>query len=236
VAGGVHGSDHPISCSVDASLTDDGGSSISAMAGRGAVAVDGLRRLPMMHAYLITLALLMGAATLLPAAEDRAAHEDETANASAPVATLLGGMKDFELGAQGEYYLCRGRFSVFAGVGYVVPDPDMDGLPTGAVLTGGGRIFTSGSRHRGFVELSYGPLVRGFAMQDDRTLDPVMVYGPSLLTGYQHLAKRGLTFLAAGGVGYARRADVERSSWSFELRLGVGYTWRSRERGGPAGR
>jgi hypothetical protein len=84
------------------------------------------RPLPMVHAHLITLALLMGAATLLSAAEKRAAHEEEAANASTPVVTLLGGMKDFEVGAQGEYSLSRGRFSVFAGVGYVVPDPDVE--------------------------------------------------------------------------------------------------------------
>jgi hypothetical protein len=119
-------------------------------------------------AHLISLALLMSAATLLPAAEDRAVHDEEAANASAPVATLLGGMKDFEFGVQGEYYLSRGRFSVFAGVGYVVPDPDVEGLPTGAVLSGGGRVFTSRSRHRGFVELSYGARPR-LQMQDDET-------------------------------------------------------------------
>lgn len=192
------------------------------------------RTLPMVHAHLMTLALLMGAATLLSAAEDRAVHEEEAANASAPVATLLGGMKDFELGVQGEYYLRRGRFSVFAGVGYVVPDPDVAGQPTGAVLAGGGRVFTAGFRHRGFAELSYGALLRGFEMQDDKTIDPVMIYGPSLLTGYQYLAKSGPTFLAAGGVGYARWAKVDRSFWSFELRLGVGYTWRSRKEGPQA--
>jgi hypothetical protein len=115
---------------------------------------------------------------------------------------------------------------ILAGVGYVLPDPDKEELPKGAVLTGGGRVFTRGFRHRGFVELSCGPLARGLEMQDDETVEPVMIYGPSLLLGYQHVAKSGLTLLAAGGVGYARWAEFDRSFWSFELRLGVGHTWR----------
>jgi len=178
---------------------------------------DQLRARLMAHALLVTLATLLGAG---------AGGCDDTASASAPVATVLGGMKDLEVGVQGEYYLGRGRFSVFVGAGYVLPDPDEEELPKGAVLSAGGRAFTSGFRHRGLVEISYGALARGLEAQDDETVDPVMIYGPSLLLGYQHVAKSGLTLLAAGGVGYARWAAVDRSFWSFELRLGAGYTWR----------
>ena len=54
-----------------------------------------------------------------------------------------------------------------------------------------------------------------------------MIYGPNLLLGYQHVAKSGLTFLAAAGAGYARSAKLDRDLRSVELRIGVGYTWRS---------
>ena len=160
-------------------------------------------------------------------AQDRAGEAGDPAAATttppAPVATLLGGMKDLQTGMQGGYYLTQGRFSVFAGVGYVLPDPDDESLPKGTVLTGGGRAFTSGLRHRGFVELSCGPLARVLDSVDG---DGRLLHGPSLMLGYQHVANSGLTLLAAGGVGHARCAEQDDSLWSFELRLGVGYTWR----------
>ena len=184
--------------------------------------------LPIADAFLVTLALLAGSPSGLSAADERATHGE---GSPVPVATVLGGMKDFDVGVQGEYYLGRGRFSLLAGVGYVLPDPDEDRLPEGASLSAGGRIFTSGLRNRGFLELSYGPLVRGFTLRQDQSVDPAMIYGPSLLLGYQRVAKSRLTLLAAGGVGYARWAEADETYVSFELRLGVGYTWPARGAG-----
>jgi hypothetical protein len=163
----------------------------------------------------------MGSSLAVRAADDRMAEHE----GAAPVATLLGSISDFDqFGIQGEYYLHRGRFSLFGGAAYLVPDSQEPDVPNETVFTGGGRVFTGGFRHRGFAELSYGPQLLILEVTGDGGRHWSMDYGPNLILGYQHVANRGLTFMAAGGVGTHRWMGDR--SWSFELRLGAGYTWR----------
>jgi hypothetical protein len=62
----------------------------------------------------------------------------------------------------------------------------------------GMRAFTSGARHRGFVEVSVSHLAHDLACFDDCH----HYYGPGVQGGYQFVARRGLTVMASLGVGY----------------------------------
>ncbi len=172
-------------------------------------------------ALLATLTLLLAEALSAFAADDRTPHRETTQ--AAPIATVLGAMNDFDqFGVQVQYYLGRGRVSMLASVAYLTADPDLAELPKGAVFTGGARVFTRGLVNRGYLELSWGPIARGFEARPGMTRKGIMIYGPNLLLGYERVATSGLTVLAGGGLGYGRGVNADH--WSLELRFGVGYT------------
>ena len=141
------------------------------------------------------------------------------------------------LGIQGEFHLSQERLSAFGGVGYL---PEFDpGDASGLTLAAGVRGFTPGTKHRGFIELSFSVVAIQqpvFALVLDATgtvgflvlvEDGKKRYGPGIQAGYQYVAAGGFTFLASVGVGYAILDDPFVSDRVFGLMaLGLGYTWR----------
>ena len=124
------------------------------------------------------------------------------------------------LGVQGERYLPGDRLSVFGGVGYL-PKGD-PGDASGVALAGGMRAFTSGARHRGFVEVSVSHLAHDLACFDDCH----HYYGPGVQGGYQFVARRGLTVMASLGVGYGPSIPDGEDNVGALIGVGFGYTWR----------
>lgn len=122
-------------------------------------------------------------------------------------------------GGQVERYLAAERVSVFAGLGYT---PSIDqGDPSGLTFAAGGRGFTSGRKHRGFLELSVSQIFieQTFDGTGDR------LYGPALQAGYQFVTGGGFTLMTSVGVGYAPGVPTGESKWGGVIGLGVGYTW-----------
>ena len=123
-------------------------------------------------------------------------------------------------GAQGERYLLDERISVFVGLGYT---PQLDpGDPTGPTFAVGLRSFTSGLRHRLFVETSASQVVVVTGGGQDGSRH----YGPGLQTGYQFVSRGGFTFMASVGAGYALGVPRGLDPWATQVGLGLGYTWR----------
>ncbi|MCI0372270.1 MAG: hypothetical protein L0214_13085 [candidate division NC10 bacterium] len=123
-------------------------------------------------------------------------------------------------GAQGERYLLDERLSIFVGLGYT---PQIDpGDPTGPTFAAGLRSFTSGLRHRFFMEASASQLI----------VEPVgadggrRLYGPGLQGGYQFVPAGGFTLMASVGAGYALGVPRGGDPWATQVGLGLGYTWR----------
>lgn len=181
-------------------------------------------------AFLLFGVVVFGAGSAPVGAED-----DEPATrapppaAGPPLFTLLGGIGNSTggLGFEGQYYLGGGRFSLFAGVGYWPGDPDSDRYPSGVAGAGGARVFTSGRKHRGFLEVGLGPIAGTFvAVDDDEVLDRTIVYGPSAQLGYQLVKDSGFTFKASVGIGYGRWGEYDISVTSLQIGLGIGQTWR----------
>ncbi len=129
-------------------------------------------------------------------------------------------------GVQGEKYFRRDRISFFAGLGYTTKGDDAPGGPTAVV---GVRGFTAGAKHRAFLELSVSQVFIGkYAAYPP---DGKRLWGPGLQAGYQYTARRGFTFMASAGVGYARGKEPvagwkEPDALDGLAGLGVGYTWR----------
>lgn len=134
-----------------------------------------------------------------------------------PVVALTGGLGNTVggLGAGVDYYLAGSRVSVSAGVGYWPSESLCDrGTLSGAAAVRG----FIGSRHRGFLELSYSLLQISCTLAGD---DIDRHYGPGLSLGYRYTGSDGFTFTAAGGVG-----DVP-GDFGTEpiILLSLGYTW-----------
>jgi hypothetical protein len=120
-------------------------------------------------------------------------------------------------GVQGERYWLDERISIFAGVGYT---PSLDpGDPAGPAFAAGLRSFTSGLKHRLFLEASASQLVVE-AGGDGR------YYGPGLQGGYQFVSAGGFTLMASVGAGYALGVPRGAHAWASQVGLGLGYTWR----------
>lgn len=145
-------------------------------------------------------------------------------NPSAPPSvTLTGGLGNSMgwLGVQAERYLRNARFSVFGGVGYL-PASDA-GDTSGPGFAVGLRAFTSGARHRGFLEISLLPIAYDLACFDDCQSH----YGPAVQGGYEFIRRDGLTFLASYGIGYALGVPSGTDAVNrVILAVGLGYTWR----------
>ena len=123
-------------------------------------------------------------------------------------------------GFQGERYLLDERISVFAGLGYT---PQLDpGDPTGPTFAAGLRGFTSGLKHRLFVETSASQVVTVTGGGQDGGRH----YGPGLQTGYQFVSAGGFTAMVSVGAGYALGVPRGLDPWAAQVGLGLGYTWR----------
>jgi hypothetical protein len=87
------------------------------------------------------------------------AQDDETTKQSDPRKfSITGGIGNATgwFGLQAEYYFHGDRFSVFGGAGYT---PSFDaGDPSGFTVAAGGRVFTSGVKHRAYLEGSVSPI------------------------------------------------------------------------------
>lgn len=165
---------------------------------------------------------------LVPAVE---AQEARSAPARHVTVTVGVGNAMGWLGGQGEIYVDRRRLSAFGGVG-VTPEFD-DGDPTGATFAAGIRGYTSGARHRGFLELSLSQVAiqspTTLAMGDVlETVEGKRLYGPGLQAGYQLVTGGGFTVMASVGAGWAPGVDdaVDESEIQPLLNIGLGYTWR----------
>jgi hypothetical protein len=131
-------------------------------------------------------------------------------------------------GLQGERHVSQNRLSVFVGLGYT---PAIDaGEPSGLTVAAGGRAFSSGTRHRGFLELAFSQI------SIERSVDGNRYYGPAAQIGYQYTARRGFTLFVSAGAGYSAYAvgddtgfDEESEvfpRWQPVVGLGAGHTWR----------
>jgi hypothetical protein len=145
-------------------------------------------------------------------------------NPSAPPSvTVTGGVGNSMgwLGVQAERYLSNGRFSVLGGVGFLVPSNAGD--TSGPAFAAGMRAFTTGARHRGFLEISLLPIMYGLACFDDCHI----YYGPAVQGGYEFLRHDGLTLLASYGIGFAPGVPSGKDAVNrVILAVGLGYTWR----------
>jgi hypothetical protein len=135
-----------------------------------------------------------------------------------PTVTLIGGLGNVlgGLGAGGEYYFAGSRLSVGVGLGYW---PEESVCNQGTFSGAGALRGFIGSRHRGFLELSYSLLAIS-CFQDAETID--RHYGPGLSLGYRYIGTDGFTF--TGGVGVGNGPDEVGAE--LLILLGLGYTWR----------
>ena len=159
-------------------------------------------------------------AFLLALAGGAAAQENRWSGAERLISVTAGvGNSMGWFGAQGERYFLDERLSVFVGLGYT---PRLDqGNPSGPTFAAGLRSYTSGMRHRAFLEGGLSQvLVQSGALHGDR------LYGPGLQGGYQYVAGGGFTLMASLGVGYALATPHGVSPWGTQVGLGLGYTWR----------
>jgi hypothetical protein len=123
-------------------------------------------------------------------------------------------------GVQGERYLLDERLSIFVGLGWT---PSVDpGDPDGPTFAAGIRSFTSGLKHRLFVEASASQVVR----TTGGAFDGGPYYGPGLQAGYQFVSPSGFTLMASIGAGYALGVPRTGDPWARQAGLGLGYTWR----------
>ena len=140
-----------------------------------------------------------------------------------PLVTVTAGVGNAMgwLGAHAEPYFSHGRFSAFAGLGYM---PIVDAFdPEGVTLAAGVRGYTAGLEHRGFAEAS---LCQVGIMSDPE--HPSRFYGPCGQLGYQFASRGGFTALLSVGVGYAVGAMAHLNRAQGLLGFGLGYTWRRR--------
>jgi hypothetical protein len=160
-----------------------------------------------MRQVVVAALLLSGWAARLSA---QAAEPAEPGARSVTVLSGVGNALGW-YGVQAERYV-GDRMSLFAGLGYTPPWYGVSGI-AGA---GGARLFTSGTKHRGFLEFSVSQIAVG-------GLDE-QFYGPGLQAGWQFVSRGGFTLMASAGAGYIL-SDVGHPVQAL-IGLGVGYTWR----------
>jgi len=124
------------------------------------------------------------------------------------------------VGAQGEAYFMQDRLSAFAGAGYT-PGVEED-WPSGPTFAAGVRGFTSGYKHRGFLELSISQLVLVTGAPNDQR----RLYGPGLQAGYHFVSSGGFTLMLSLGLGYAPNVPEGDTEVGGIGGLSLGYTWR----------
>lgn len=181
---------------------------------------------------VLTVALLTACQTL--AVPSAVAQETERDLRRFTLTAGLGNPMGW-VGAQGEAYFAREHLSAFLGLGYT-PEFERD-EPSGPTFAAGGRAYTSGARHRGYVELSVSQILTVQDGQDFVNSEWVpdaghRLYGPGLQLGYQYASFSGFTVQSSLGAGYAPTADETDLGFSPfgkflpMAALGVGYTWR----------
>jgi len=163
-------------------------------------------------ASLVVL-LLLGSAHALTGQE--AAARQRIATVTAGIGNTMGW-----LGVQGERYFAHDRLSAFLGLGYT-PSIDL-GDPSGLTFAVGGRGYTTGVKHRGFLALSVSQLFVENTDSDDRS----RLYGPGVEVGYQFASRGGFTLMLGVGAGYAPGMPEGQSAVGSMIELGFGYTWR----------
>ena len=140
--------------------------------------------------------------------------------------TLMAGIGNVFgwFGLHGERYFGNDRLSAFVGAGYT---PSLDQYePSGPTFAAGLRGYTSGFKHRGFLEASVTQLfTEANAIEEGRRL-----YGPGLAAGYQYAARGGFTLMTSLGIGYAPGVNDGYTKVTGLANLGLGYTWRRRPR------
>lgn len=109
--------------------------------------------------------------------------------------------------------------SPLLGLGYT-PVMDQDD-PSGPTFALGGRAFTPGVKHRGFLALCVSQL-----FVEGGTDDPHRLYGPGIEAGYQFASRGGFTAMLGAGLGYAPGMPDGKSEVGSMIELGLGYTWR----------
>ncbi len=180
---------------------------------------------------VVILALLSGTGVGVCAANEAAVPTPAADAGPAPLLTLIGETRDLDqVAVEGAWHLGRGRVSVFAGLGYMPRDDEDPRMRLAGIrlFEGGVRVHTGWFRRRGYVELGWGPLMRAVRSVANARREQYLVYGPSLLLGYQHVARSHLTFLAAAGYGYTWSSENGGAVHNPEFRIGLGYTWHSR--------
>jgi hypothetical protein len=130
-------------------------------------------------------------------------------------------------GAQGERYFLDERLSIFVGLGYT---PQLDQKnPTGPTFAAGLRSFTSGIKHRAFLEGGVSQLL----VEDRPEGGGARYYGPGVQGGYQFVSTGGFTLMASVGLGYALAVRRGLDRWASQVGLSLGYTWRRARSDGP---
>jgi hypothetical protein len=161
------------------------------------------------------IGLLLGLAGVAAAQEPGGFAGERLVTVTAGVGNAMGWF-----GAQGERYFLDERISIFAGVGYT---PRLDrGEPAGPTFAAGFRSFTSGAKHRLFVETSASQLLT----TSEGAVSGGRYYGPGFQFGYQFVSRGGFTLMTSLGLGYALGVPRTLDPWATQVGLGLGYTWR----------
>ena len=161
------------------------------------------------------IGLVLGLAGVAAAQEPGGFAGERMVTLTAGVGNAMGWF-----GAQGERYFLDERISIFAGVGYT---PRLDrGEPDGPTFAAGFRSFTSGAKHRLFVETSASQLLT----TSEGAVSGGRYYGPGLQFGYQFVSRGGFTLMTSLGLGYALGVPRTLDPWATQVGLGLGYTWR----------
>ena len=130
-------------------------------------------------------------------------------------------------GAQGERYFLDERLSIFVGLGYTPHLGQKD--PTGPTFAAGLRSFTSGIKHRAFLEGGMSQL----RVENRPEGGGDRYYGPGVQGGYQFVSTGGFTLMASVGLGYALAVRRGLDPWASQVGLSLGYTWRRARSDGP---
>lgn len=130
------------------------------------------------------------------------------------------------IGGQIEGYAVQGRISGFVGVGYMPNLLNDEGSGVAGAL--GARVFTSGSRHRGLLEVSLTALSNNVSSTwGSDAVEKRVGYGPGLAVGYQFIGDGGITVLLSGGIGLDDQGlDPDGSRLQPILGVGLGFTVR----------
>jgi hypothetical protein len=174
-----------------------------------------------MRALVVAAVVVQSLAQTLPgqSGPDWRPFGSRTYTATAGVGNSLGWF-----GVQGERYVLDERLSIFAGLGYA---PGLGGGAYRPTFAAGIRSFTSGYRHRLFLEASASRLVTTSAGPAGGRY-----YGPGMQGGYQFVSPGGFTLMASLGAGYALGVPRGNDPWASQVGVSLGYTWRRLPDGG----